>query len=65
MIQIRTDTQVLFEGSHEEYRAFCIREKFRYAFSYTLPFWRVLFYSTESNYQYWKQRVYKRLGYEI
>lgn len=38
-----------------------LEQRYEYAFSYVIPLWRVLFFSFESNYIYWRTQVNKRL----
>lgn len=54
--------KLIFSGDSDEWAREEIRRKFKYAYSYTLPLWRILFYSRASNYNYWLKQVNKRLS---
>lgn len=53
--------KVLFTGDSDECELFLLKERFKWAYSYTLPIWRMLFFSKQDNYQYWLKVVNKRL----
>jgi len=62
MVRIYTEVETIFEGKIEDYELMIIREKFKNAYSYTIPIWRLILFSKSSNYLHWLKQVEKRLN---